>query len=115
MNQEATDYIEKITQPWQKEVSAKLREAILQGAPDAEEVIQWGKPHYKVDGKYLCTYSPAKEWVNFTLLITTGVSGLDDFFDPEETPIRRTIKIREGQAVGYSQLTPLIKQAVASL
>lgn len=115
MNQEVTDFITNISQSWQAKVCTELREVIRQGAPNAEEVIQWGKPHYKVGGKYLCTYTPAKEWVNFTLLVTTGVKGLDDFFDPEETPVRRTIKIREGQEVDYSHLLPIIKQAAAAL
>ncbi len=115
MNQEVTDFIKNITQPWQVEVCTKLREAVHRGAPDVEEVIQWSKPHYKIDGKYLCLYAPAKEWVNFTLLATAGVKSLDDFFDPEETPARRTIKIREGQKVDYAQLAALIKQAVAAL
>jgi hypothetical protein len=115
MNQEVTDFIEKIAQSWQVEVSIKLRDAIHQGAPDVEEVIQWGKPHYKVGRKYLCTFTPAKEWVNFTLLVTAGVSGLDDFFDPEDTPVRITIKIRERQEVDYNQLATLIKQATAAL
>src|SRR5947209_224162 len=68
MNQEVTQYIEKIDQKWQADVCKHLRETVLQSIPGVEELLQYGKPHYKKDGKFISTYNTAKAWVSFTLL-----------------------------------------------
>jgi hypothetical protein len=67
MNQEVTQYIENIDQKWQTDVCNGLREMILQSVPEIEELLQYGKLHYKKDGKFICTYNTAKAWVSFTL------------------------------------------------
>ena len=114
MNEEVTQYIGKIDQNWQTDTCNHFRETILQSIPAVEELLQYGKPHYKIGGKYLCTYSIAKAWINFTLFNAASVDAPEGLFEPGDNPDRRTIKIREGQNTDYNLLAKLLQQAATS-
>jgi hypothetical protein len=111
MNPEVTQYIDKIDQNWQTDTCMHLRETVLQSVPAVEELLQYGKPHYKKDGKYVCTYSTAKAWVSFTLFNAASLETPEGLFEPGDNPDRRTIKIREGQKTDYDLLAKLLQQA----
>ena len=66
MNQEVTDYINAIQQPWQVEVCDRLRRVAHEAIPDVTERIQYGKPHFLKDGKYAAVLAPAKAAVRLT-------------------------------------------------
>jgi hypothetical protein len=114
MNQEVTQYIEKIDQKWQADVCKHLRETVLQSVPGVEELMQYGKPHYKKDGKFISTYNTAKAWVSFTLFNAAFLEAPDGFFEPGDNLERRTIKIREKQKTDYDLLVGLLQQAATS-
>ncbi len=46
MNQEVTDFIEALKEPWHKEFSVRLREVVHQAIPNVHERIQYKKPHF---------------------------------------------------------------------
>ncbi|MDB4902565.1 MAG: hypothetical protein JWQ63_1846 [Mucilaginibacter sp.] len=115
MNQEVTQYIENIEQKWQADTCKHLRETVLQSVPGIEEALQYGKPHYKKNGKYVCTYNTAKAWVSFTLFNAASLEAPEGLFEPGDNPDRKTIKIREGQNTDYNLLAKLLQQASASL
>jgi uncharacterized protein YdhG (YjbR/CyaY superfamily) len=54
------DYLETVQQP-QKDVLQHVREVIKQTAPDAVEVITYGMPGFKYNGKYLISFSAFKD------------------------------------------------------
>ncbi|MDB5142451.1 MAG: hypothetical protein JWQ66_1164 [Mucilaginibacter sp.] len=112
MNQEVTQYIENIDQKWQTEICKHLRETVLQSVPGVEELLQYGKPHYKKDGKYVCTYSTAKGWISFTLFNAAFLEVPDGLFEPGANPDRKTIKIREEQHADCTLLAKLLQQGV---
>lgn len=114
MNQEVTQYIENIDQKWQADVCKHLREVVLQAVPGVEELLQYGKPHYKKDGKYVSTYNTAKSWISFTVFNAVSLEAPEGLFETGGTPDRRTIKIREGQKTDYDLLAGLLQQAAAS-
>jgi hypothetical protein len=114
MNQEVTQYIGKIDQKWQKDTCKHLSETILQSVPEVDELLQYGKPHYKKNGKYVCTYNTAKAWVSFTLFNAASLEAPDGLFEPGDNPDRKTIKILEGQHIDYNLLSKLLQQASAS-
>jgi hypothetical protein len=114
MNQEVNQHIEKIDQKWQADVCTHLRETVLRSVPAVEELLQYGKPHYKKDGKYVCTYSTAKSWISFTVFNAASLEAPEGIFEPGGTPDRRTIKIREGQNTDYDLLAGLLQQAATS-
>lgn len=114
MNQEVTQYIDKINQKWQTETCTHLRGAILQSVPGVEELLQYGKPHYKKNGKYVCAYNTAKAWVSFTLFNAGSLELPEGLFEPGDNDDRKTIKIHEGQDMDSSILAKLLQQAATT-
>ncbi|MBC8171187.1 MAG: DUF1801 domain-containing protein [Anaerolineae bacterium] len=112
MNQVIAEYIQKINLPWQAEICTRLDEIIHQAIPEVQERIQYGKPHYLKDGKYACVVGTAKGWVSFTIFNAKTLEAPEGFFEPGD-PDRKTIKIKEGQAVDYDLLAKFIQQAAS--
>jgi hypothetical protein len=115
MNAEVTEYIEKISQPWQVEICTQLREIILQSIPDVEERIQYSKPHYKKNGQYACVMGTAKGWVSFTIFNAQALQTPEGMFESSENGDRKTIKIKQGQAVDGELMGRLLKEASSTL
>ncbi|MFX3632802.1 MAG: DUF1801 domain-containing protein [Candidatus Pristimantibacillus sp.] len=113
MNQEVTDFIEAIKEPWQGELSAQLRDAVHQAIPDVQERIQYKKPHFLKNGKYAAVLSTSKEAVSFTIFNATELALPEGMF--EGPPERKTIKIKKGQAVDLEQLSSLTSQAASTI
>src|SRR5215467_7903942 len=111
MNQAITDYIENIDQPWQAEVCHRLRRCIHQAVPGVEERIQYGKPHFVSGGKYVSVLGTARGWVNLTIFQASALEAPEGYFEAGGSPDRKTVKIREGQAVEYDFLARLVQQA----
>jgi len=110
MNPDVTEYIKKINQEWQVEVCNRIRQIIHQAIPDVVERIQYSKPHFLKNGKYAGVLGPAKNWVSFTIFNAETLEAPEGFFEPGAAD-RKTIKIREGQAVDYDRLAKLVQQA----
>jgi hypothetical protein len=118
MNQQVTDYIQKLSekpnQAWQIEVCNQIRQIVHQAIPDIEERIQYGKPHFLKQGKYAGVLGTAKAWVTFTIFNAQTLEAPEGFFEADGSPERKTIKVRDGQTVDYNLLAALIKQAAAA-
>lgn len=115
MNQDVTNYISKLKLGWQAEICTQIRKVIYQAIPEVEEKIQYGKPHYRKNGKYACVLGTAKGWVSFTIFNAQSLKTPEGLFESSDTGDRKTIKILEGQSVDYALLEKLIKQAARSL
>ncbi|KEQ24214.1 DUF1801 domain-containing protein [Paenibacillus tyrfis] len=113
MSQEVIEFINAIKEPWQAEMSTRLREMILQTIPDVQERIQYKKPHFLKNGKYAAVISTSKDAVSFTIFNPGGLEFPEGQFDGP--PERKTIKLRSGQAADYDQVASLLGQASASL
>lgn len=114
MNQAVTDYIENIKVDWQAEIGQKLRRVVNQTEPGVEERIQYGKPHFLKNGKYLAVLGTAKDWVSFTIFNADSLEGPVGFFEAGP-PERKTVKIRKGQDVNYELVKDLLKQAASTI
>lgn len=115
MNDQVTDYIGKLTQPWQADVCNHIRQLIHQTVPDVTERLQYGKPHFLKGKQYVGVLGPAKGWVSFTIFNAQTLQPPEGLFESSDTGDRRTIKIREGQTVDYEMLTKLLQQAASTL
>lgn len=113
VNLEVSDFIKQINVPWHAELCGQLRNMIHEAVPDVQERIQYRKPHFLKNGKYAAVISPSKSGVSFTIFNTADVDVPSNLF--EGPPERKTIKIKEGQAVDFQLLTELFVQASASL
>ena len=115
MNQDVTAYINKIEQPWQAEISAKIRQIVHESVPEVEERIQYGKPHFLKKGKYAGVLGTAKGWVSYTIFNAQSLETPDGLFESSEKGDRKTIKIKQGQVVDYDMLARLVREAASSL
>ena len=113
MNQEVTDFIEALKEPWQGEISANLREVVHQALPDVDERIQYKKPHFLKNGKYVAVISTSKNAVSFTIFNATDLRLPEGTFDGP--PERKTLKLHEGDLFDSRQLVSLVSQASGSL
>jgi len=111
MNEEITLYIESLND-WQRDVGMTLREAVHAAVPDAQERVQYKKPHFLKNGKYAAVISVSKDAVSFTIFHTDNMSLPDGFEGPPE---RKTIKYRQGQPVNSGVLVDLVTQASSTL
>lgn len=114
MSQEVTDYIKKL-QPWQVKVCETLRKTVKGIIPDAEERLQYGKPHYLKNGHYAAVIHAAKDKVSFMLFNATELPEIKGYFKSMTGPERKTATITEGQEVDYKQLGDFLKKSSKSL
>jgi uncharacterized protein YdhG (YjbR/CyaY superfamily) len=63
-SKEVTAHLAKIPQP-QKATLEALRITILEIIPNAEEVISYGFPGYRIDGKIICGFDAFKNHCSF--------------------------------------------------
>jgi uncharacterized protein YdhG (YjbR/CyaY superfamily) len=63
-SKEVTAHLAKIPQP-QKATLEALRKTILEIIPNAEEVISYGFPGYRIDGKIICGFDAFKNNCSF--------------------------------------------------
>lgn len=114
MSQDIAGYISTLGQPWQGESCQSLPGMVHRAIPGVTERLQYGKPHYLKDGKYACVIGTAKGWVTCTIFNAAALDAPEGLFEPGPLE-RKTIKIRQGQAVDYDQLTTLLRQAASTL
>ncbi len=115
MDQQVSEYIEKINQKWQSEIASQLRNMVNQAVEGVEERIQYGKPHFLKDGKYVAVMGTAKGWVSFTIFNAQEINPPSDVFESSTNGDRKTIKITEGQQADYVMLGDLLKQTTSTL
>lgn len=112
MNPEVTAFIEGMAQPWQVDVSNRLRQLVHAVIPGAEERIQYKKPHFLKNGHYAAVISPSKDAVAFMIMNAEGLEVPKGFEGPPE---RKWLKIRENDSPDYDLLAGLLTQASAAL
>jgi hypothetical protein len=115
VNEQVTEYIGKIGPKWQADIAARLRQIILQAVPDAQERLQYGKPHYLKGKQYVAVMGTAKGWVSFTIFNAQEIQPPEGLFESSDTGDRKTIKITEKQEVDYALLENLLKQAASTV
>lgn len=115
MNPEITAYIEKIEQPWQIEICNQVRQVILQTVPDAEELKQYNRPHYKRNGQYLCVFNVAKGWVNVMIFNAQALTNPKEFGELSSSGDRVTAKIQQGKSFDYDLFARLLQESAQGL
>ena len=113
MNQEVTEFIEALKEPWQGELSTNLRQVIHRAIPEVHERMQYKKPHFLKNGKYAAVISTSKDAVSFTIFNANALELPDCMFDgPAE---RKTLKLRKGDTFDSGKLVSLLSQTSGSL
>ena len=105
MNEEVTAYIDAIGPEWQTEVCNRLRRLVRESVPEAEELNPYHKPHYRKNGKFVCTYSANKTTVAFTIFNGTAIddpSQLNRLVADSKIGSTATLKVlRGGRSVEF--------------
>lgn len=112
INQEVSAFIENLDQPWKIEVSNQLRQMVHQVIPEAEERIQYKKPHFLKHGHYAAVISPSKDAIAFMIMNASGLTFPKEFEGPDE---RKWLKIRKEDTPDYGLLANLLVQASSTL
>lgn len=112
MNPEVTSFIENLSQPWQVEVSNRLRELVHETISTVEERIQYKKPHFLKNGHYAAVISPSKDAIAFMIMNADGLEVPKGFEGPPE---RKWLKIRKDDTPDYGLLSQLLAKASNSL
>lgn len=111
MNQEVTAYIENLPK-WQADISSTLRDMVHETIPEAEERIQYKKPHFLKNGHYAAVISPSKDAIAFMIMNANGIDFPKGFEGPAE---RKWIKVREGDTPDLAMLSGFLKRASSTL
>lgn len=114
MDKTVSAYIEKL-QPWQVKVCNELRKITLAAIPNAEERLQYGKPHYLKNGYYAAVIHAAKDKVSFMLFNATDLPEVKGYFQSTTAADRKTASIKENTEVDYQQLKKWLQQTSKSL
>jgi hypothetical protein len=109
MNQDVTDYLAK-TKPWQKDVCATLRQTVLDSVPGVEEVMQYGKPHFNVDGANKAVLHVAAAKVSFMVFDAGSVDAVPGLLRSMGNGDRKVIDLKEGDAVDTAFVADLLRR-----
>ena len=115
MTDDVVQFIDAIAVPWQAEQARAIRDAIFEAVPEATERLQYKKPHFLANGKYLAVVSPSKVALSLTIFNASALDAPDGFFEAGGPPERKTAKFREGDTVDTDLVTRLIDQAASTL
>jgi uncharacterized protein YdhG (YjbR/CyaY superfamily) len=63
-SKQVTAHLSKLPQP-QKSTLQELRKSILEVIPEAEEVISYGFPGYRINGRIICGFDAFKNHCSF--------------------------------------------------
>ena len=113
MNSEISAYIAKGS-PWQQDASVRLRQAILTAIPEAEESLQYNKPHYAVDGAFVAAIHVAKAKVSLLILDAGSIEPEKGFLRSLGDGDRKVIDVTDGQVVDVDRVVATLQRAHAA-
>ena len=96
---------------WQKAACAQLRHAVLTALPDAEESLQYKKPHYAVDGELVAALNLAKAKVSLLILNAGSVVPEKGFLRSLGNGERKVIDVTDGQDIDVDRIVTVIRAA----
>jgi hypothetical protein len=117
MNQEITNDIEKLDQPWKVDVCHRLHQTIIQAVPEAEgfKCSSTHQYEYKLNGKYICLFYAAKAWVNITIFNTASLEAPAGFEKPVHNNHSIVARIKQRRDFDYDLCASILRQAVQTL
>ncbi|MEV5386317.1 DUF1801 domain-containing protein [Streptomyces sp. NPDC052721] len=108
-----TAYIE-MAKPWQTRVCTGLREMVHRTLPEAEEALQYGKPHFLRDGRPSAVIHIARDKVSFMVLHAAGIEAVPGLLRSLGNGDRKAIDIREGDEVDHDFLADILRRTTGA-
>lgn len=109
MNSDVTDYLSK-TKPWQADVCAQLRETTHRALPGVEEALQYGKPHFSIDGKHAAVLHVAAAKVSFMVFDAAEVDAVPGVLRSMGSGERKVVDFKEGDSVDAEFIADLLRR-----
>lgn len=109
MNSDVTDHLAK-TKPWQQEICAGLRETVHGTLSGVEEVLQYGKPHFTVDGRHAAVLHVAAAKVSFMVFDAGDVEAAPGLLRSLGSGDRKVVDLREGDTVDPAFIADLLRR-----
>ena len=113
MNSDVTAYIEG-TKPWQAKTCATLRATVLSTLPGVEEALQYGKPHFTVDGRHVAVLHVAAAKVSFMVFDAGNVEPVPGLLRSLGSGDRKAVDLREGESVDPTFIADLLRRTAGS-
>jgi len=113
MNDDVPAYIDG-TKPWQAQICATLRAIVLSTLPGVEEGLQYGKPHFAVDGRNAAVLHVAAAKVAFMVFDAGGVEPVPGRLRSMGSGDRKVVDLREGDSVDPTFITDLLRRTAGS-
>jgi hypothetical protein len=110
MDDEIAAYFAK-ADPWQQDAGARLRQAVLTAIPEAEESLQYKKPHYAVDGDLVAALHLAKGKVSLLILDAGAVAPEKGFLRSLGNGERKVVDVTDGQDVDVDRIASVLRAA----
>lgn len=98
---------------WQQDAGARLRHAVLTAIPDAEESLQYKKPHYALDGSFVAALHVAKAKVSLLILDAASVAPEQGFLRSLGNGERKVVDVTAGQEVDVDRIVTVLRAAHA--
>ncbi len=114
MNTDVTAYING-TQPWQKEICTYLRETVHATlAPGVVEVLQYGKPHFTVEGDNVAVLHVASAKISFMVFGAQHIEPVPGVLRSLGSGDRKAVDFREGEAVDPEYIADLLRRVTGT-
>jgi hypothetical protein len=110
MNADVSAYFAK-GDAWQKHACMQLRQAIQRAVPGVEESMQYGKPHYAVDGELVAALHLAKSKVSLLILGAQSVPPEKGFLRSLGNGERKVVDVTEEQNVDIARVVAALRAA----
>jgi hypothetical protein len=95
--------------PWQRAALDRLRDAILGAILSAEEAMQYGKPHYSLDGEIAVAIHLAKGKVSLLIRNAGSIPAEKGFIRSLGDGSRKVVDGVEGHDVDIDRITAAIQ------
>jgi hypothetical protein len=100
-------------QDWRGDMVARLRQLVLEAAPDIVEEWKWNSPVWS-HGKPVCSASAFKQHVGMNFFQGAYLADPQNLFNSGlESKNSRTVTFKEGDTIDEAALKELIQTAVA--
>ena len=113
MNSDVTAYIEG-TKPWQAQICAALRATVLSTLPGVEEALQYGKPHFTVNGRHAAVLHVAAAKVSFMVFDAGKIEPVPGRLRSLGSGDRKAVDLREGESVDPTFIADLLRRTAGS-
>ena len=99
--------------PWQQEALSQFHDSIMRAVPTADAAIQYGKPHYSVNGVIVAALHLASGKVSLLMLDAASVPVEKGFIRSMGDGSRKVIDAVEGQSVDVDRVVAALLSARA--